>query len=63
MRYALLICQDENAVSSDEERAARVAAGISFQDEMRARGVLVGGERLHPTETATTVRSGTAATW
>ncbi len=56
MRYALLICQNENAVISDEERAARVAADISFQDQLRARGVLVVSEWLHPTETATTVR-------
>jgi hypothetical protein len=56
MRYALLVCSDESAVISEEQRSRRVAAFTSFQDEMRARGVLVGAERLHPTETATTVR-------
>lgn len=56
MRYALLICQDENAVISEEEQAARVAAFTSLHDEMHARGVLLGGEQLRPTTTATTVQ-------
>jgi hypothetical protein len=56
MRYALLIYADESAVVSPDVRSRRVTAFTSFQDQMRARGVLLGGERLHPTETATTVR-------
>jgi hypothetical protein len=57
MRYALLICQDENAVLSTEERSARFAAFTAFQDEMLARGVLQDrGLRLQPTSTSTTVR-------
>jgi hypothetical protein len=57
MRYALLICQDENAVISTEERSARFAAYTAFQDEMLARGVLQDrGIRLQPTATATTVQ-------
>jgi hypothetical protein len=56
MRYALLVCADESAAVSDEERARREAAFTRFRDEMRERGVLHAGERLHPTETATTVR-------
>ena len=56
MRYALLICHDESAAISEEERSRRDAAFIAFQDQMRARGVLVGGEQLAATETATTVR-------
>lgn len=56
MRYVLLVCADESAAVSDEERAHRVAAFIRFQDEMRERGVLHVGERLHRAETATTVR-------
>lgn len=57
MRYALLICHNESAEVSPQQRAARAAAFTSFQDQMRARGVLVGGERLHSTETATSVRA------
>jgi hypothetical protein len=56
MRYALLICHDESAAISEDERSRRDAAFIAFQSQMRARGVLVGGERLAATETATTVR-------
>jgi hypothetical protein len=56
MRYALLMCTDESAAISHEERARRVAACASFQDQMRERGVLLASEQLHPTQTATTVR-------
>lgn len=56
MRYALLMCTDESAVISHEERSRRVTACASFQDQMRERGVLLAGEQLHPTQTATTVR-------
>jgi hypothetical protein len=56
MRYALLICSDENAVLSPEGQQERFAAFNSFQDEMVARGVLAGSERLRPTTSATTVR-------
>jgi hypothetical protein len=56
MRYALLICQDETVDLSPEERSTRFSAFTEFQDEMTARGILLGGERLRPTTTATTVR-------
>ena len=56
MRYALLVCDDENAVLSPERRQERFAAFTAFQDEMEARGVLVGRERLRPTTSATTVQ-------
>jgi hypothetical protein len=56
MRYALLMCADESAVISEEERSRRKAACASSQDEMRERGVLLASEQLHPTDTATTVR-------
>ncbi len=58
MRYLLLICTDESdllAVSS-EESAATMARYGQFADEMGARGILHGGERLWPTTDATTVR-------
>jgi hypothetical protein len=58
MRYALLICTDESAqaAAGPDEIAAMRAAYDAFGAEMGARGVLQGGERLHPTTDATTVR-------
>ncbi|MGH9266189.1 MAG: YciI family protein [Acidimicrobiales bacterium] len=58
MRYALLICTDENAMlaASPEETAAMMAAYDEFNRDMTARDVLQGGERLRPTTDATTVR-------
>ena len=46
MRYALLVCDDEKAVLSPEAREDRAAQFTAFQDEMEARGVLLGRERL-----------------
>ena len=56
MRYALLVCADESVAVGEEERARREAASSRFRDQMRERGVLHAGERLHRAETATTVR-------
>ena len=58
MRYALLICADENAWAAlgPDEAAAQMAGYDAFGKEMTARGVLRGGERLRPTTDATTVR-------
>jgi hypothetical protein len=56
MRYALLVSTDESAAISERERARRAAAGASFRDQMRERGVLLAGEPLQPAATATTVR-------
>jgi hypothetical protein len=56
MRYALLMCTDEGAAISAEERARRAAAFTSFTDQMKARGTLLASEQLHGTETAATVR-------
>jgi len=56
MRYVMLMCADEGAVVSDAERSRRAAACAAFADQMRDRGVLLAGEQLHPTRTATTVR-------
>jgi hypothetical protein len=56
MRYVLLVCDEENAELSAGEQQARFAAYTAFQDEMQARGVLVGRERLRPTSSSTTVR-------
>ena len=58
MRYLMLICTDESAdsASSPEEQQASMAEYGAFMEEMGKRGVLQGGERLHPTTDATTVR-------
>jgi hypothetical protein len=56
MRYAMLVCNDENAAVGPEESSATFAAFAAFAEEMEARGVLVAKERLRPTSTATTVR-------
>jgi hypothetical protein len=58
MRYALLICDEDKrqAEMSEEEAGAQMAAYAAFGEEMGAKGVLQGGERLQPVSTATTVR-------
>ena len=58
MRYLLMICSDESGdvALSPEDAAAQYAEYDRFGDEMGARGVLQGGERLRPTADATTVR-------
>jgi hypothetical protein len=58
MRYLLMICTDEQAMTaaSPEEAQASLAGYLAFSEEMTKKGVLVGGERLRPTTDATTVR-------
>ena len=58
MRYALLICDDENATTGPdgEARVDLLPEYAEFGEKMGARGVLQGGERLRPTSDATTVR-------
>jgi hypothetical protein len=58
MRYMMLICNDEVAWEqrSEEVAAASMAEYGQFMEEMGARNVLQGGERLRPTGDATTVR-------
>ncbi len=54
MRYAMLICTDEQSLESGDD--AVLAEYGQFAEEMGKRGVLQGGERLRPTTDATTVR-------
>jgi hypothetical protein len=56
MRYALLVCVDEDEPPTAEERDRRHAAYVGLQDELEARGKLVSGERLRATDVSTTVR-------
>jgi hypothetical protein len=55
MRYALLICTDENDLST-QQGDQLMAQYDAFGEEMGRRGVLRGGERLRPTASATTVQ-------
>ena len=58
MRYILLICTDESSdqAMSPAEGEAQMAGYMKFGEDMTKRGVLKGGERLHPTSDATTVQ-------
>ncbi len=58
MRYLLLIATDDasgHQLPPDEE-AAIMAEYQAFTDDLQAAGAMLGGERLHPSSTATTVR-------
>jgi hypothetical protein len=56
MRYALLVCVDENAALTEEDVERQYSEFMGFQDEMESRGVLLARERLRPTSLSTTVR-------
>lgn len=53
MQYMLLIYDDETGPQPGE---AEMAAWFAVTEEMQKAGVMVAGEALHPTTTATTVR-------
>jgi hypothetical protein len=58
MKYLLTIYNDESryATMTPEQSAALMQAYGEFGTEAQAAGVLLGGEGLQPTATATTVR-------
>jgi hypothetical protein len=56
MRYALLVCIEENTELTEEDIERQYTEFMGFQDEMEARGVLISRERLRPTSLSTTVR-------
>jgi hypothetical protein len=58
MKYAITIYTDEaqREAASEEERTATSQAYGVLTQEMEQKGVLVAGEGLYPTQTATTVR-------
>ena len=58
MRYAALIYTSEadSAKMSEAEIQAEMGAYYAFQELAEVKKVNVGGEALHPTTTATTVR-------
>lgn len=57
MRYVMLIYGNENQGNalSQAEQEAEMAAYNAFTQEVSERGILLGGEPLHPTTAATTV--------
>lgn len=55
MRYALLICTDENDLSAQDDESLLAEYG-AWGTEMGERGILQGGERLRPTSAATSVQ-------
>ena len=58
MKYAITIYGDESARESatEEQRHATSEAYAVLTQEMQQKGVIVAGEGLYPTQTATTVR-------
>ena len=59
MQYMCLIYGDENGrttAMSEEDRNAMFAAYGEFTESIQQSGHMVGGDALHPTSTATTVR-------
>ncbi|WP_219418982.1 YciI family protein [Pseudonocardia nigra] len=56
MRYMLLIYGCEHPDPGTPEHAAKIAAVQSFTAQCAADGVLLAADRLHDTDTATTMR-------
>ena len=58
MQYLAAIYNDETGLidATPEERGALMEAYNGFGEEARAAGVMLGGEGLQPTSTATTIR-------
>jgi hypothetical protein len=58
MKYILLIYGNEaaEAAASEAERMAMYEAHMAYAAELHDRGVMAGGDPLHPTSAAATVR-------
>ncbi|HEX5034944.1 MAG TPA: YciI family protein [bacterium] len=56
MKYMLLIYFDEQALAPEQEK--QIMADCSqFTDQLKTKGQFLASDRLHPTSTATSVRS------
>jgi hypothetical protein len=64
MQYMLLIYSNEKQMQSRSkpEIEATMAAYTAYGEALRKAGVMVGGNRLRPSEAATTVRAGNGKT-
>jgi hypothetical protein len=58
MKYMLLIYRDEAAMqaASKAQIEQTMGAYLAYTEALRKAGVIVGGDRLQPTNSATTVR-------
>lgn len=58
MKYLLLIYRNEAGMlaASEKQNAETMAAYGAYTEAMKKAGVIVGGDRLKPTSTATSVR-------
>ena len=58
MKYLLMIWNNESEIANapDSEMAPRLAAYRAYGEAMSKAGVVQGGNRLRPSDTATTVR-------
>ena len=58
MRYLLLIYSDESGADqvTEAQMAEVMGAYNAYTAELNQKGVFLGGEALHPTKAATTVR-------
>ena len=58
MRYLMMICSDEKSemTAAPDVAQARSQRWAEYAGELHAAGKLLGGERLRPTQSATTVR-------
>jgi hypothetical protein len=55
-KYLLLLYADEPDAKEREERDAELPAWRQFTDSLHEAGLLLGSDRLHPVDSATTVR-------
>ena len=62
MKYMLMIYRDEAAFAEGRTSGAHSGAYIAYTEALKGEGVLVGGDRLQPSATASTVRAGEGGT-
>jgi hypothetical protein len=55
-KYMLLLYADEPNAKEREEREGELPVWRQFTDSLREAGLLLGSDRLHPVDSATTVR-------
>jgi hypothetical protein len=58
LKYMLMIYRDEAAFAQGQTSGAHSGAYVAYADALKATGALVGGDRLQPSTTASTVRAG-----
>jgi hypothetical protein len=59
MRYLMLIYSEESKMNAERQRVGQDAytgTWMAYMDDLGKTGKLLGGEALHPSATATTVR-------